>query len=256
VRIDFINSILSIEFISIIFTIFCIIVLINGSNFIDGINKAVKNYDLLISEIKNQRYIFSWELVVSKMLDNYKSKFNITQKSQLLQSYNNVNINIKEKQEKPGVIVSFSSKKVFCKTSFFSDGASILFRDRKTKNIIYNCTVGKSPGQWSYSFDGDSFVDWIVEVKQGINVIYSESLDLKDKKVLLKVNNNSDYIKNLIIDFIKSTGSGKTVTIATTGGQTIDGSATSRTITTQYKALVVVSDGANWYILSEFDGTF
>ena len=174
--------------------------------FIDGINKAVKNYDLLISEIKNQRYIFSWELVVSRMLENYKSKFNITQKSQLLQSYNNVNINIKEKQEKPGVIVSFSSKKAFCKTSFFSDGASILFRDRKTKNIIYNCTVNKSPGQWAYSFDGDSFVDWIVEVKQGINVIYSESLDLKDKKVLLKVNNNSDYIKNLIIDFIKSTG--------------------------------------------------
>jgi hypothetical protein len=61
-------------------------------------------------------------------------------------------------------------------------------------------------------------------------------------------------IKNL--DYIKSTGSGKTVTIAPPAGQTIDGSSANRTITTQYKALVVVSDGANWYILSEFDGTF
>jgi hypothetical protein len=58
------------------------------------------------------------------------------------------------------------------------------------------------------------------------------------------------------IYYIKSIGSGITVTIATTASQTIDGSATSRTITTQYKGLEVVSDGANWYIISEFDGTF
>ena len=48
VRIDFINSILSIEFISIIFTIFCIIVLINGSNFIDGVNLSTISYYLLV----------------------------------------------------------------------------------------------------------------------------------------------------------------------------------------------------------------
>ena len=58
------------------------------------------------------------------------------------------------------------------------------------------------------------------------------------------------------IYYIKSTGSGKTVTIAPPAGQFIDGSSANRTITTQDKALVVVSDGAHWYILSEFDGTF
>ena len=58
---------------------------------------------------------------------------------------------------------------------------------------------------------------------------------------------------NLIIG---QSGSGKTVTIAPPAGQFIDGSSANRTITTQYKALVVVSDGAHWYILSEFDGTF
>ena len=58
------------------------------------------------------------------------------------------------------------------------------------------------------------------------------------------------------IYYIKSTGASKTVTIATTSSQTIDGSAASRTITTQYKGFQLVSDGANWFILSEFDGPF
>jgi hypothetical protein len=58
------------------------------------------------------------------------------------------------------------------------------------------------------------------------------------------------------IYYIKSIGSGITVTITPNGAQTIDGSNASRTITTQYKGLEIVSDGANWYIISEFDGTF
>jgi hypothetical protein len=62
------------------------------------------------------------------------------------------------------------------------------------------------------------------------------------------------------IYYIKSIGSGITVTIAppagTTPAQTIDGSTANRTITTQYKGLEVISDGLNWYIISEFDGTF
>ena len=48
VRIIFINSILDKEFISAIFTIFCIIVLINGSNFIDGVNLSTLSYYLLV----------------------------------------------------------------------------------------------------------------------------------------------------------------------------------------------------------------
>jgi UDP-N-acetylmuramyl pentapeptide phosphotransferase/UDP-N-acetylglucosamine-1-phosphate transferase len=48
VRIDFLNSILSKEFISIIFTVFCITILINGSNFIDGVNLSTISYYLLV----------------------------------------------------------------------------------------------------------------------------------------------------------------------------------------------------------------
>lgn len=45
---------------------------------------------------------------------------------------------------------------------------------------------------------------------------------------------------------VKNTGSG-TITLATTGGQTIDGQAV-QTIT-QYQALTVVSNNANWIII-------
>jgi len=55
--------------------------------------------------------------------------------------------------------------------------------------------------------------------------------------------------------FIKSTIGAATVTINTTSLQNIDGT-TSKTITVQYRTLHVVSNGTQWYILSEFDGTF
>ena len=48
VRIDFFNIILSKELISIIFTVFCITILINGSNFIDGVNLSAISYYLLV----------------------------------------------------------------------------------------------------------------------------------------------------------------------------------------------------------------
>ena len=48
-RIEFINNLfLNYKFISIFFTLFCILVLINGTNFIDGINLSVTGYYLLI----------------------------------------------------------------------------------------------------------------------------------------------------------------------------------------------------------------
>jgi UDP-N-acetylmuramyl pentapeptide phosphotransferase/UDP-N-acetylglucosamine-1-phosphate transferase len=46
-RIDFLNSYLEIELISIFFTIFCMLILINGSNFLDGLNTLVIGYYFL-----------------------------------------------------------------------------------------------------------------------------------------------------------------------------------------------------------------
>tara|TARA_Y100000389_G_scaffold3743_1_gene3576 strand:- start:11064 stop:12101 length:1038 start_codon:yes stop_codon:yes gene_type:complete len=48
IRIDSFNNYLEIELISIIFTIFCILILINGSNFLDGLNTLVIGYYILV----------------------------------------------------------------------------------------------------------------------------------------------------------------------------------------------------------------
>lgn len=47
-RIDKFDSLLDFKFISIIFTVFCILILINGSNFLDGLNTLVIGYYSLV----------------------------------------------------------------------------------------------------------------------------------------------------------------------------------------------------------------
>ena len=47
-RIDILNYFLGINFISILFTVFCILILINGSNFLDGLNTLVLGYYILV----------------------------------------------------------------------------------------------------------------------------------------------------------------------------------------------------------------
>jgi len=47
-RVDFLNDLLSKKFISIIFTTFCILVLVNGSNFLDGLNTLLIGYYILV----------------------------------------------------------------------------------------------------------------------------------------------------------------------------------------------------------------
>ena len=47
-RINFINDFLQVKFVSMLFTTFCILILINGSNFLDGINTLVVGYFILV----------------------------------------------------------------------------------------------------------------------------------------------------------------------------------------------------------------
>jgi len=178
----------------------------NVESFINGIKKCIKKYDSLLAEINHNRYLFSWEIIVSKMLESYKKSLNISEKKQLLHNYTNVEISNRPKDIKPLSVVSFTEGKAFCKTSFFSDGAFILFKDRRTGNIIFDCLVGKEPGQWAYAYSNENtFVDWLVEVKRGTEIVYSESLELENKKVLLKVDDLFFGIESLISKFIKET---------------------------------------------------
>ena len=48
VRVDFINIIIESKLIGILFTSICIVILINGSNFIDGINTLLVGYYLIL----------------------------------------------------------------------------------------------------------------------------------------------------------------------------------------------------------------
>ena len=48
IRIDFLNLFLSNNFFNIIFTIFCLAILMNGSNFLDGLNGLVTGYYLIV----------------------------------------------------------------------------------------------------------------------------------------------------------------------------------------------------------------
>jgi len=60
IRVDFFDNLLNIFFIKLFFTLFCILVLINGTNFIDGVNTLVVGYFILVAsnvlyltEVKN-----------------------------------------------------------------------------------------------------------------------------------------------------------------------------------------------------------
>ena len=48
IRIDLINFVLDIKLVSILFTLFCVLILINGSNFLDGLNTLVIGYYILV----------------------------------------------------------------------------------------------------------------------------------------------------------------------------------------------------------------
>ena len=48
IRVDFLDNLLNIFFVKLFFTLFCTLVLINGSNFIDGVNTLVLGYFILI----------------------------------------------------------------------------------------------------------------------------------------------------------------------------------------------------------------
>ena len=50
-RIGLFNELLDIKYVSIIFTVFCLLILLNGSNFLDGLNTLVIGYYILVSAI-------------------------------------------------------------------------------------------------------------------------------------------------------------------------------------------------------------
>lgn len=70
IRIDFINKLLSNNFLAILFTTFCLAILLNGVNFIDGLNCNVLFYFLGVSFIL---FLVSLDLNSKELITNYSS---------------------------------------------------------------------------------------------------------------------------------------------------------------------------------------
>jgi len=177
---------------------------LNVDSFYKSVKDIINGYPSYVLDIKNNRHLLSWEIIVSKMLQQYKKSFKVSQKTQLLQNYLSFSDKNVDRQEKNGFIVNFKSGNAFCKTSIFSDGLTVLFKDKKTNRIVFWNKVDTTPGHWSSALSNEHFIDWRVEIKTGNIILHSQDLELSGKSVLLKLNN---YIEvDLIKKFVELTG--------------------------------------------------
>jgi autotransporter strand-loop-strand O-heptosyltransferase len=194
----------------------------NSESLAKGIVECLIAYDSKVEEIRSSRYKISWNVVVTKMLQNYKKYFSVSEKAQLEWQYSKTAINRRKKQEKNGVIVEFSQGRAFLKTSLFSEGLSAVFTDRKTNRIIYETQIGKSPGQWAYMWaPGDQFIDWEVSLNFGTITVHTERLELEGKKVLITGNATPQKVH----DFCDTTGCLVTLRDTIVGGHCHDPNA-------------------------------
>lgn len=166
-----------------------------------GIIRLTTKYDTLVEEMREKRYMVSWDIAVNKMLQCYKHSFGITEKAQLEHIYSTTRKSPVPRQEKPCMTATFKGNKAFLKTSVFSEGLLAVFRDTKTNRILFKCDIGKEPGQWAYMWaPHDEFIEWEVSVQRGTEIVFSERLDLKGKRVLIKGEANVETAKRLTFE--------------------------------------------------------
>lgn len=111
-----------------------------------------------------------------------------------------------------------------------NDLKSIWVNYNKSQNTLYMAVV-KSAAYTCTSADSIIFVD---TTSSAITITLPTAVGNRGKQFTIK-----DWAGN---------ASGKTITIATTASQTIDGVG-SKTITTNYGCKVCVSDNANWFLI-------
>jgi glycosyltransferase involved in cell wall biosynthesis len=176
-------------------------------DFVSGIKKAIDCYDSLVQLCYNYRDFNSWDVVVSKMLKEYKEFYNISEKYQILYNYQNFDKKHQEKLKNRGFISNFINNKPFLKISVFSNGLSCNFKDKKTGNIIFSTKINKEPSTWvSANCPSNRFIDWRIEVKEGNQVVYCDDLDLRQKRVLVVSGQIDDKMIPLVEEFQEKTG--------------------------------------------------
>lgn len=191
-------------------------------DFVEGIKKAIDTYDTLVQLCFNYRDFNSWEIVVSKMLQEYKEAYDISEKSQLVHNYLNFEKNHQDKLTNRGIISNFKNNQAFLRVSVFSNGLTSNFKDKKTGRILYSTAPGKEPSSWALTpVPLNEFIDWRIEVKEGNQVVYSDDLNLISKRVL--VTGGPIFDSNMIStikDFQNATGCFVTVKSSRTDNTT------------------------------------
>ena len=176
-------------------------------SFVYGIQKAIDSYDSLVQDCLNYRDGNSWEVIVCRMIQEYKEFFNITEKEQLLYNYKQVQKSHKEKLSDRGIVSNFKSGQAFLKLSVFSNGLNCVFKDKRTDRILYSNFTGKEPSSWATANNSiNEFIDWRIEVKEGNQVIYQNDLNLKGNRVLLTISSMSETLLETAERFERETG--------------------------------------------------
>lgn len=178
----------------------------NVDEFVKGIRKAIDTYDTLVQMCYNYRDFHSWQIVVTRMLQEYKEAYNFSEKDQLLFNYRMVQKSHKEKLSNRGILTHFKDG-AFARVSIFSNGLCTNFIDKRTGRILYSNEPAKEPSTWAIARAPlDEFIDWRIEIKEGNQIIYSEDLNLADKRVLVTTNNLDEPLIQTLLDFQKSSG--------------------------------------------------
>lgn len=176
-------------------------------SFVYGIQKAIDTYDSLVQNCLNYRDTNSWEVIVCRMLQEYKETFNISEKDQLLHNYNSTDKKYYPKLSNRGIVSDFKNGRAFLKLSIFSNGLNCVFRDKKTNRIIYSSIPSKTPSSWSSAVAPiNEFIDWRVEVKEGNQIVYQQDLNLKGNRILLTTSIPNEELIRTAERFEKETG--------------------------------------------------
>ena len=183
---------------------------VNTDELADGIVDVIASYPAHVLECKNQRDIFSWEVIVSRMLMDYSKYLNISQLSLLMDSYTTTKKLPEPKSEYTGMYSWFKGAPFLYKAAKTNFGTSVSFVDKITGEIIQKSNLSHEPRTWTHTSRIEHrYIDWKIIVKEGSKIIYENEMDLVDQHVLVRGDREEDYEK--LIEFSEITKSILTV---------------------------------------------
>lgn len=169
---------------------------------VKGIQKAINTYDTQVQLCENYRTDISWNMVVSKMVQEYKLAYDIREKDQLLNTYINIKPTHQEKKTGDrGYKAEFKQGSAFLKGSVFNEKSTIHFVDQKTSRTYYISNAGKEPSFWAkINTPYDQYIDWKIQVKQGIRILFEKKIELQGKRILVTP---TTVLDNGLLDYVK-----------------------------------------------------